>query len=191
MRVALGLVCALAIAACHKDPPGPRAPTCQLNTNLGVDGPLKLRVDTIASGLEVPWSVVFLPNGDAWIAERPGRIRALRDGKLLPPIVTIPVSTQSEGGLLGLVLDPSFAQNRRFFVYFTGKKGDAIDTATFTPALLAQVVRSIAASDAPDEVVESLNPAEAAAVLARLSLEDQGRIAAVAMSLDRELTALP
>lgn len=123
MRAAVAL--AVLLAACNRSPKGPQAPTCALHESLGADGPLKLKVETVASGLEVPWSLAFLPNGDAWIAERPGRIRALRAGKLVaPPIATIEVSTESEAGLLGLALDPAFAQNRRFFVYYTSKQED-------------------------------------------------------------------
>jgi glucose/arabinose dehydrogenase len=109
------------LAACNRNARGAHAPSCVLYESLGADGPVKLRIDTVASGLEVPWSIAFLPNGDAWIAERPGRIRALRAGKLSPPIVTLSVSTESEAGLLGLALDPAFASNRRFFVYYTSK----------------------------------------------------------------------
>lgn len=66
----------------------------------------------------------------------------------------------------------------------------SVDTAKFTPALLAQVTRSIVASDCPDQGIESLNPVEAATVLARLSIEDQGRLTVVAMGLDREATVI-
>jgi len=86
MRAAVAL--AVLVVACNRNPGGAKAPTCALHESLGADGPLKLRVETLAGGLEVPWSLVFLPNGDAWIAERPGRIRALRAGKLTPPIAT-------------------------------------------------------------------------------------------------------
>lgn len=114
------------LLACNRSPAGPRAPACVVHDSLGADGPLKLDVQVVASGLEVPWSIAFLPNGDAWIAERPGRVRALRDGKLTT-IATLAVHDESEGGLLGLVLDPAFATNRRFFVYFTSKQGDRVE----------------------------------------------------------------
>lgn len=117
----------LLVAACHKSSAGPRDPTCFVVSNQGTDGGAQLHVETIASGLEVPWSVAFLPNGDAWIAERAGRIRGWHQGKVGAAIVTLAVSSESEGGLLGLALDPQFASNRRFFVYFTSKQGERVE----------------------------------------------------------------
>ena len=78
-------------------------------------------VDVVATGLEVPWEIAFLPDGRALVTERPGRIRMLeRDGTLRPdPVAEIDVSNQGEGGLLGLALDPRFADNGLLYLYFT------------------------------------------------------------------------
>jgi glucose/arabinose dehydrogenase len=77
-------------------------------------------VTTWVSGLEVPWSLAFLPNGDALVTERPGRVRLIRGGALVPePVARTPSVQQSESGLLGLALDPAFAQTRAFFIYYT------------------------------------------------------------------------
>ena len=45
------------------------------------------RVVTVVDGLIQPWSIAFLPGGDTLITERPGRLRILRQGKLLPQAV--------------------------------------------------------------------------------------------------------
>ena len=42
------------------------------------------RLVTVAEGLEHPWGLAFLPNGDMLVTERPGRLRIIRDGKLDP-----------------------------------------------------------------------------------------------------------
>ncbi|MBI2390528.1 MAG: PQQ-dependent sugar dehydrogenase [Deltaproteobacteria bacterium] len=136
------LLVALSLLACGK----PRGSTglagelagtsasCELKKDLGADGATKLQVTTLASGLEVPWSIAFLPSGDALVAERPGRIRWLRKSQasasveLVPaPVATIAVHRESEGGLLGLAVDPQFASNRRIYVYFTAKRGDGTE----------------------------------------------------------------
>jgi glucose/arabinose dehydrogenase len=80
-----------------------------------------LDVETVATGLEVPWEIAFLPDGRALVTERPGRIRMLEaDGTLRSdPVAEIDVSEQGEGGLLGLALDPDFADNRLLYLYFT------------------------------------------------------------------------
>jgi glucose/arabinose dehydrogenase len=78
-------------------------------------------VEVVARGLEVPWEIAFLPDGRALVTERPGRIRMLeRDGTLRPdPVAEVDVSNQGEGGLLGLALDPRFADNGLVYLYFT------------------------------------------------------------------------
>ena len=43
----------------------------------------QVRVSTVATGLEIPWDLAFLPDGAALVTERPGRIRLLTpDGRL-------------------------------------------------------------------------------------------------------------
>ncbi|HET7826858.1 MAG TPA: PQQ-dependent sugar dehydrogenase, partial [Anaeromyxobacter sp.] len=101
------------------------APGCTLVENgWGPAGGVPIRVEKVATGLVVPWGIAFLPGGDALLTERPGRIRLLRAGRLEPsPVATIQVGEQGEGGLLGIAADPRFAENRRFYVYYTARKG--------------------------------------------------------------------
>jgi glucose/arabinose dehydrogenase len=56
-------------------------------------------VETVATGLEVPWSIIFAPDGRIFVTERPGRIRLIdKDGKLLekPLFVVKDVELESE-----------------------------------------------------------------------------------------------
>jgi aldose sugar dehydrogenase len=101
------------------------APGCTLvESGWGAAGAVAIRVERVATGLSVPWGLAFLPGGDVLVTERPGRVRLLRGGKLVAaPVVTIPVGEQGEGGLLGIAADPAFAQNRRFYVYYTAEVG--------------------------------------------------------------------
>jgi glucose/arabinose dehydrogenase len=105
--------------ACAGDAPG-----CLLvESDHGPLGQVPIRVERVASGLEVPWGLAFLPGGDVLVTERPGRIRLLRGGKLLDaPVATVPATASGEGGLLGIALDPGFAENRRFYLYYTRAK---------------------------------------------------------------------
>ena len=80
----------------------------------------ELAVETVASGLENPWGLAFLPDGRMLVTERPGRLRLVgADGKLSAPITGVPnVAGRGQGGLLDVVLDPGFAQNRTIYLSF-------------------------------------------------------------------------
>jgi len=72
--------------------------------------------------LDVPWAMAVSPDGRLFVSERPGSIRVIVQGRLMPePVISFPppfVST-GEGGLLGLAVDPGFASNRYLYVYHT------------------------------------------------------------------------
>ncbi len=80
------------------------------------------RIVTVAEGLVNPWSMAFLPDGDILVTERPGRLRIIRNGSLLPDAVEgLPeVFAQGQGGLLDVVPHPDFATNR--LLYFSYSK---------------------------------------------------------------------
>lgn len=73
----------------------------------------------LSSGLKNPWGITSLPDGRLLITEKGGVMRiATTSGNLSAPITGLPaVNSSGQGGLLGLTLDPSFAENR--MVYWT------------------------------------------------------------------------
>ncbi len=79
-----------------------------------------VRVVTVARGLEHPWGLAFLPDGRMLVTERPGRLRIVeRDGRLSPPLRGVPaVQTGGQGGLLDVVLDPHFDENRLVYLSY-------------------------------------------------------------------------
>lgn len=79
-----------------------------------------LAVETVASGLEHPWGMTFLPDGRMLVTERPGRLRLVEaDGKLSRPITGVPnVMARGQGGLLDVALDPDFARSRLVYLSF-------------------------------------------------------------------------
>jgi aldose sugar dehydrogenase len=80
------------------------------------------RVTTVVEGLENPWSMAWLPNGDMLVTERPGRLRIVRDGKLLPEAVPgVPaVRVGGQGGLQEVAVHPDFSDNR--YIYLSMSK---------------------------------------------------------------------
>ncbi len=89
------------------------------------------RVVPVVDGLERPWSIAFLPNGDMLVTERPGRLRIVRNGVLLPdPVAGLPtVHAEGQGGLLDVVPHPDFANNRLLYLSYSKPVGDNSTTA--------------------------------------------------------------
>jgi len=116
-------------------------------------------LETVATGLEAPWEIAFLPDRRALITERPGRVRLLeRDGTLRPaPLAEVEVSAVGESGLLGLAVDPEFADNGLVYLYRTTDSGN-------------EVARYELEGDALTEQATILDGIEAA------SIHDGGRI---------------
>lgn len=83
------------------------------------------RVATVVDALVQPWSIAFLPGGDMLITERPGRLRIVRDGKLLPQAVEgVPAVFHSgQGGLLEVAPHPNFAANRLLYISYSKPLG--------------------------------------------------------------------
>jgi glucose/arabinose dehydrogenase len=81
----------------------------------------------------VPWEIAFLPDRRALVTERPGRVRLLEaDGSLREePVAEVEVSALGEGGLMGLALDPGFAENRLVYLYFTTADGLRLERWSF------------------------------------------------------------
>ncbi len=77
----------------------------------------ELEVKTVARGLLYPWALAFLPDGTMLVTERPGRLRIVSvDGQISPPLNGVPkVFASGQGGLLDIVTDKSFAQNRTIY----------------------------------------------------------------------------
>jgi len=81
----------------------------------------QVRAETVASGLENPWGVAFLPEGRFVVTEKPGRLRLVAaDGKLGAPIQGLPpIAAGGQGGLLDVLADSGFAQNRTLYFCYS------------------------------------------------------------------------
>lgn len=96
-------------------------------------------MQTIASGLEHPWAVAFLPGGRFLVTERPGRMRVVEgNGRIGPALAGVPqVVVGGQGGLLDLVLDSAFGRNRMLYFCFSepgaGGNSTALARARLAP----------------------------------------------------------
>lgn len=126
--------------------------SCELvREDFGPDGTVAVRAEKVATGLEAPWGLAFLPDGDVLVTERPGRIRLLHEGQLVEePVATVPVTkTRGEGGLLGITLAPDFEKSRVFYVYYTHNKPDDTEVNRVERWTLSEDARSAS----PDKVI--------------------------------------
>jgi glucose/arabinose dehydrogenase len=82
-------------------------------------------VSTVARGLEYPWSLAFMPDGEMLVTERPGRMRIVaRDGRLSPAVSSVPrVFAEGQAGLEDVILARDFAQSHTIFFCY----GEAAD----------------------------------------------------------------
>jgi len=106
------LLVVVAVAGCAN-----AAPTGGIDAEFTTADGAKFKIETVATGLEVPWAFAWMPNGDMLFTERPGRVRLLEKGKLRPdPVFVVPdVEPSSESGLMDVSVHPNFAVNS--FVY--------------------------------------------------------------------------
>ncbi|HTO04719.1 MAG TPA: PQQ-dependent sugar dehydrogenase, partial [Opitutus sp.] len=79
------------------------------------------RIEVVAEGFDVPWSIAFLPDGRLLVTERVGRLRVIENGALQPaPISGVPkVMVRDEAGLMCVLPDPGFAENQRVYLSFS------------------------------------------------------------------------
>lgn len=112
----IGSVVALAaLTGCPTEPttPTPGAPT--------------FTVSTVVGGLSNPWDIAWTPDGTMLMTERPGRINAVIGGAKRVLADPVDAVNTSEGGTLGLAVDPNFASNRRIFVCFESNISGSLD----------------------------------------------------------------
>jgi glucose/arabinose dehydrogenase len=90
-----------------------------------------IRAVTVADGLEVPWSIAWLPDGDMLVTERPGRLRIVRDGALMPESVAgVPaVFAEGQGGLFEVLPHPEFSDNRWLYLSYARPLAEGSTTA--------------------------------------------------------------
>lgn len=116
---------------------------------------LPVEAEIIAKGLQNPWGLDFLPDGDAIVTERPGYIRILSNQGLSKPLKGVPeVAARGQGGLLDIVVAPDFETSNLVFFSFSEPGEGGAGTAVAR----ARLVRDGDAARLDDvEVIFSMN----------------------------------
>jgi aldose sugar dehydrogenase len=88
-------------------------------------------LETVADGLDRPWSFAFLPEGVILVTEKAGALRIIgRDRALSAPIAGLPeIAAVGQGGLLDIALHPAFEKNRLVFLSFTEPREEGVATS--------------------------------------------------------------
>lgn len=147
IRIALGMLAwGAAAAALAQQPSIGIAPLALTQPSYSFDTAEQhgLKVTVVARGLNHPFAIALLPDGDALVSERGGALRLLRNAAGAPgrattleaapvPGLSVPEKAYRNAGLHDLALHPDFAKNR--LVYFSfNKPGDLTPASGTTPA---------------------------------------------------------
>ncbi|KGN42630.1 PQQ-dependent sugar dehydrogenase [Knoellia aerolata] len=86
----------------------------------------------VVTGLDVPWSIAFLPDGDALVTLRDAAevVRVTPEGRRSTVGEVDGVDAGGEGGLLGVAVSPSFATDRVVHLYFTADRDNRVVRTT-------------------------------------------------------------
>lgn len=86
-------------------------------------------IEVVAENLYVPWAIDISNEGNIYFTERSGAVRVINNGELNPePLITFgtPFTSQGEGGLMGIALDPNFSQNHYIYVMHSYGEGNSL-----------------------------------------------------------------
>lgn len=96
---------------------------------------LTFRLDTVATGLDVPWGVAFLPDGSLLVTEREGKLYKVRHRQNIEIKGVPEVVAEGQGGLLDIALHPDFRQNQYVYLSYSKAKGRQATTAVMRAKL--------------------------------------------------------
>jgi aldose sugar dehydrogenase len=118
---------ALAVAlgvACSQPPAGRGAGEVETAPQSGT----RFKIEKVVGGLEVPWSIVWAPDGRMILTERPGRVRVVEKGTLRPKplLVVSDVERSGESGLMSVALHPQFSSNRFLYLSYAYASGGGV-----------------------------------------------------------------
>ncbi|HEY6744946.1 MAG TPA: PQQ-dependent sugar dehydrogenase [Mycobacteriales bacterium] len=130
VAVFVAALSAAGLTACSSDQPAASAPPAGGPVTSSSPAPTGSatgtapagQVSVLASGLEVPWGIAFLPTGEALVTERDSarilRVPA-RGGAPAEVQRLSEVDGDGEGGLLGIAVSPSYAKDQLVYVYYS------------------------------------------------------------------------
>ena len=115
----------LIIVLCLACDQSPNGRTGEVSTS--AQSSVRFKVEKVADGLQVPWSIVWTLDGRMIFTERPGRVRVIENGTLRPqPLFVVPdVEESGESGLMSIALHPQFRSNNFIYLAYTYSSGES------------------------------------------------------------------
>lgn len=142
-------VLAIVVAfGCSQPPAGRGAGDVANSPQTGV----QFKVEKVVGGLEVPWSIVWAPDGRMIFTERPGRVRVFENGALREkPLYVVPdVEQTGETGLMSVALHPQFSTNHFIYLsYGYGSRGSRVRVVRFRETPEGLVDRKVIIEEIP------------------------------------------
>src|SRR5215217_5882231 len=134
--------------ACSQPPAGRGAGETESSAQSGV----RFKIEKVVGGLEVPWSIVWAPDGRMIFTERPGRVRVFEKGALNPKLLFVvpDVEKSGESGLMSVTLHPQFSSNHFLYLsyaYSTG--GVRVRVVRYREAPEGLIDRTVIIEDLP------------------------------------------
>jgi glucose/arabinose dehydrogenase len=102
-------------------------------------------IRTVVTGLNFPWGMAFLPDGNLLVTERIGRLRIISpEGDVSDPLRGVPVVfSKKQGGLLDVAIDPNFSHNRMIYLSYAEQQGKLAGTAVARAVLSEQEIKNV------------------------------------------------
>jgi glucose/arabinose dehydrogenase len=115
----------------------------QIPKKLGL-GTSSVKHEVVVKGLDHPWALAFIGEGQMLVTERPGRLRVVQpDGTLSAPVAGLPkIQANGQGGLLDVITDSGFARNRTLYFCYT-EPGGAGNSTALASARLSEGMRRL------------------------------------------------
>ena len=105
----------------------------------------RFTAEVIADQLRHPWSVAFLPDEGLLITERGGRLLLKKSHAATPEVVAgLPAMTEhGQGGLMDVILDPRYRENRHLYLSYIGREGNRFGTEVLRAELRGQSLHKV------------------------------------------------
>ncbi|MDC8832181.1 PQQ-dependent sugar dehydrogenase [Alteromonas gilva] len=114
-------------------------------------------VNELASGLDHPWGMTFLPTGDVLITERSGQVRRYNFGSgLSKPLSGVPkVAANGQGGLLDIIVDPDFTTNQQIYFCYSRPTDGGSSSSVARATLAGNALTAVSDIFIADSVVDN------------------------------------